>query len=29
MAGFGRDEELEADRKGIVIANTVGYTRTG
>ena len=24
MAGFGRDEELEADRKGIVIANTVG-----
>ena len=25
MAGFGRDEELEADRKGVVIANTVGY----
>jgi predicted Zn-dependent protease len=25
MAGFGRDEELEADRKGIVLANTVGY----
>jgi predicted Zn-dependent protease len=29
MAGFGRDEELEADRKGIVIANTVGYEPNG
>lgn len=29
MAGFGREEELEADRKGIVVANTVGYTPTG
>ena len=29
MAGFGREEELEADRKGIVIANTVGYNPTG
>ncbi len=29
MAGFGRDEELEADRKGIVIANTVGYNPNG
>ena len=29
MAGFGRDEELEADRKGIVIANTVGYSPNG
>lgn len=25
MAGFGRDEELEADKKGIVLANGVGY----
>jgi beta-barrel assembly-enhancing protease len=24
-AGFGRDEELEADRKGVVLANAVGY----
>ena len=24
-AGFGREEELESDRKGIVLANTVGY----
>ena len=29
MAGFGREEELEADRKGIVIANTVGYNPNG
>ena len=29
MAGFGRDEELEADRKGIVIANAVGYSPNG
>ncbi len=29
MAGFGRDEELEADRKGVVIANTVGYEPSG
>jgi beta-barrel assembly-enhancing protease len=29
MAGFGREEELEADRKGIVIANTVGYDPGG
>ena len=29
MAGFGRDEELEADRKGIVIANAVGYDPNG
>lgn len=29
MAGFGREEELEADRKGIVVANTVGYRPTG
>ena len=29
MAGFGREEELEADRKGIVVANTVGYSPTG
>jgi beta-barrel assembly-enhancing protease len=29
MAGFGREEELEADRKGIVIANTVGYSPSG
>ena len=29
MAGFGREEELEADRKGIVIANTVGYEPNG
>ena len=29
MAGFGREEELEADRKGIVIANTVGYSPEG
>jgi len=25
MAGFGRGEELEADQKGIVLANKVGY----
>jgi predicted Zn-dependent protease len=24
-AGFGRDEELESDRKGVALANTVGY----
>ena len=29
MAGFGRDEELEADHKGVVIANTVGYEPNG
>ena len=29
MAGFGREEELEADRKGIVIANTLGYNPSG
>ncbi len=29
MAGFGREEELEADRKGIAIANTVGYNPNG
>ena len=29
MAGFGRDEELEADRKGVVIANIVGYEPNG
>ena len=29
MAGFGREEELEADRKGIVIANAVGYSPNG
>ena len=29
MAGFGREEELEADRRGIVIANTVGYNPDG
>ena len=29
MAGFGREEELEADRKGIVVANTVGYEPNG
>ncbi len=29
MAGFGREEELEADRKGIVIANAAGYHPNG
>lgn len=29
MAGFGREEELEADLKGIVIANAVGYDPNG
>ena len=29
MAGFGREEELEADRKGIVVANAVGYEPHG
>lgn len=29
MAGFGRGEELEADAKGIVIANKVGYAPDG
>lgn len=29
MAGFGRGEELEADQKGIVLANTVGYDPAG
>ena len=24
-AGFGREEELESDRKGVALANTVGY----
>ena len=27
--GFGRGEELEADEKGIVLANTVGYAPQG
>lgn len=27
--GFGRGDELEADEKGIVLANTVGYAPTG
>jgi predicted Zn-dependent protease len=29
MAGFGRAEELEADSKGVVIANKVGYAPAG
>ena len=29
MAGFGRGEELEADEKGLVVANKVGYTPKG
>ncbi len=29
MAGFGRGEELEADQKGVVLANTVGYNPAG
>jgi beta-barrel assembly-enhancing protease len=29
MAGFGRGEELEADDKGIVLANKVGYDPKG
>jgi predicted Zn-dependent protease len=29
MAGFGRGEELEADQKGIALANTVGYDPAG
>src|SRR5690606_10602609 len=29
MAGFGRSEELESDQKGIVLANTVGYSPAG
>jgi predicted Zn-dependent protease len=29
LAGFGRAEELEADSKGIVLANTVGYSPQG
>jgi beta-barrel assembly-enhancing protease len=29
MAGFGRGEELEADEKGVVLANKVGYAPTG
>ena len=28
-SGFGRGEELEADEKGIVLANTVGYAPHG
>lgn len=26
MAGFGRDDELEADQKGIRLANSIGYS---
>jgi predicted Zn-dependent protease len=29
MAGFGRGEELEADDKGVLVANKVGYAPTG
>jgi beta-barrel assembly-enhancing protease len=29
MAGFGRGEELEADQKGLRLANQVGYAPTG
>ena len=29
MAGFGRGEELEADSKGVVLANKVGYDPNG
>jgi len=29
MAGFGRGEELEADDKGIIVANKVGYDPKG
>jgi Zn-dependent protease with chaperone function len=29
MAGFGRGEELEADDKGVLLANKVGYAPTG
>ncbi len=29
MAGFGRAEELEADRKGVVLASKVGYAPGG
>jgi beta-barrel assembly-enhancing protease len=29
MAGFGRSEELEADAKGLVLANKVGYAPSG
>ena len=29
MAGFGRAEELEADEKGLVLANRVGYAPQG
>ena len=29
MAGFGRGEELEADEKGIVLANKAGYEPHG
>jgi len=29
MAGFGRGEELEADSKGVVLANKVGYAPGG
>jgi predicted Zn-dependent protease len=29
MAGFGRGEELEADEKGVLVANKVGYAPKG
>jgi beta-barrel assembly-enhancing protease len=29
MAGFGRGEELEADEKGVLVANKVGYSPKG
>jgi predicted Zn-dependent protease len=29
MAGFGRQEELQADREGLQLANQVGYAPTG
>lgn len=29
MAGFGRREELEADRKGVVVAGSAGYAPAG
>jgi Zn-dependent protease with chaperone function len=29
MAGFGRGEELEADEKGVVVANSAGYNPAG
>ncbi len=29
MAGFGRNEELESDRLGVVLANKVGYSPSG